>query len=485
MGIVSVINEYWPLLLTLVNILLAVMVTVHAVLNKRDTRAAIGWTALAWLAPMIGPLLYYWLGINRIYRRAVRLGLQDKIAKRRLKRPTADETRQIERATRDFPNMEGFVRVSQMLTRKELVPGNRIEPLVNGDETFPAMISAISSARKSVSLLSYIFDDDMAGQALFNALAAAHDRGVEVRVLVDDVGSRYSTANIVDRLKAHGVPAARFLPARFLAIPLFSNLRNHRKILVTDGKTGFTGGTNIREGHWLSRQPDYPVECLHFELSGPVVAHLQETFAIDWAFTTGETLSGRTWFPPLMKSGGTWARGIAHGPDEEFETLSKVIFAALASAQNEVKVFTPYFLPDTRLIEALSIAAMRGVRVHIYVPSTINIPVIKWATHALLPQILRFGCRVFETEPPFDHSKLMLVDGTWALIGSTNWDARSLRLNFEFNVECIDADLVYELNMLALKKAAKSTEVTLADLQKRSAVIRLRDGFARLFSPYL
>ena len=258
-----------------------------------------------------------------------------------------------------------------------------------------------------------------------------------------------------------------------------------QELLVVDGVVGFTGGTNIRESHCLGLNPPSPVQCLHFRLRGPIVTHLQETFATDWAFAGGESLSGEQWFGQPRRSGTIWARGISHGPDEDFTKMADIIFAALSIAKRHVRIVTPYFLPDASLVQALTVTALRGARVEIFLPSDNNIPLVQWAATAQLWQMLEKRCRVFVTPPPFDHTKLMVVDDYWALIGSTNWDPRSLRLNFEFNVECYDHALAKRLNEIVDRKAQEAKEITIEDVNARSFPVRLRDGLARLLSPYL
>jgi len=475
----------WTLLLTLAHVILASAVTVHAVLKKRDSRAAIGWTSLAWLAPFIGCLAYFVLGINRINRAGTRLGLSDAMRGNPEFQPSEDELSLARDALERFPNFAGLARAGEALSTKPLLPGNNVQCLLDGDGAYPAMIEAIDSAEHSVGLLSYIFDSDRAGEQFFDALVRAKDRGVEVRVLIDDVGTRYSKENMVARLSEAGVNAASFLPTSVWRMRRFSNLRNHRKILVVDGRIGFTGGTNIREAHCLKLDPKGPTQCLHFRFEGPVVAHLKEVFVTDWAFTTGEGLRGPAWFPQLVRAGSVWARGVSHGPDEDFETLSKLIFAALSAARDRVRIVSPYFLPDSRLMEALAVAALRGVTVEIYLPSDNNVKIVEWAAAAQIGLIMEHGCRVFITKPPFDHTKLTLVDDIWALVGSTNWDPRSLRLNFEFNVECYHPHLSEQLHAIVDTKAEGCREITLDDLESRSFPIKLRDGLARLMSPYL
>ena len=347
------------------------------------------------------------------------------------------------------------------------------------------MLQAIDEARHSVALLSYIYDSDRSGEEFLQALLRARDRGVEVRVLIDSVGAAYSKPNMISRLQKAGVEVAGFLPTRVPRLPTYANMRNHRKILVTDGQVGFTGGTNIREGHCLNLEPSFPVQCLHFRLAGPVVGHLLRVFLDDWAFTTGEILAGPAWESRPERAGSVWARGIEHGPDENFEKLSDLIAAALASARNRVRIVTPYFLPKASLIQALSVTALRDVEVEIYMPANNNIRLVQWAAAAQFWQVLEKGCRLFYTADPFDHTKLMTVDGLWSLIGSTNWDPRSLRLNFEFNVECFSPELAGNLDAIIDEKAAEASEITLDMVNGRSFPVRLRDGLARLFSPYL
>jgi cardiolipin synthase len=347
------------------------------------------------------------------------------------------------------------------------------------------MLAAIDGARDSVALASYIFDHDAVGAAFLDALARARRRGVAVRVLIDDVGARYSRPSMAGKLRDAGVTAATFLPTRVPRLFQYANLRSHRKLLIVDGRVGFTGGMNIRAGHWRSRHPESAIQCVQFRIEGPVVADMQQVFALDWAFTTGEHLSGERWFPPLEAVGAVAARGVPDGPDADIDNLLQLLLGALAVATRSARIVTPYFLPDDVVIRALQVAAMRGVEVDIVLPARSNLPIIDWAMTPQLPSLLETGCRVYRSPPPFDHGKLFVVDGTWSLIGSSNWDARSLRLNFEYNVECYDRDLAARLDAIIDGKIAVSRRVGLEALRSRRFPVRLRDGLARLLSPYL
>ena len=281
----------------------AAVATVHAALYKDEVRTAIGWVAVIVLVPFVGTLLYYLIGINRIRRRAVALRRENERSMLPLPpgwlRPT-----QVGEILGGSADAAAVANVVGKLTGRPLLGGNRIRPLQNGDEAYPAMLDAIASSTRSVTLQTYIFDNDRWGKRFVESLAAAQSRGVEVRVLIDAVGSRYSRPPVTRLLREGGIPSALFLKAGFstLFFPSF-NLRNHRKVLVVDGRIGFTGGMNIREDFVLGDPPRHPGFDLHFQVEGPVVRDLQEIFAEDWEFTTGEALWGQDWFPRLSPAG--------------------------------------------------------------------------------------------------------------------------------------------------------------------------------------
>jgi cardiolipin synthase len=473
-----------PYLIGLADLVLAAIASSHAILNKREVRAAIGWVGLIWLVPFGGALLYLILGVNRIRRRGSRI--QEEITllsdSRAAALPPPVEHHQLPAITR---SIGGVARAVGEVTQLPLLPGNRIEPLVCGDEAYPAMIDAIDRASGTIMLQSYIFDVDRAGNEFVEALDRAHRRGVAVRVLIDGVGAAYSKPKVTQILRRRGVPVREFMGQLVPWRMPYLNLRNHRKILVVDGRIGFTGGMNIREGSILSVESSYPVRDLHFRIEGPVVRHLAETFARDWVFASGEELFSPGWFPRLELQGEAVARGVSDGPDDEFERLYNTFLAALSGADETVSIMTPYFLPDNALLSALHTAALRGVRVDVILPVRSNLRVVGWAMWGQLEQVLKSGCRVWLSPEPFDHSKLMLVDGSWVLFGSGNWDPRSYRLNFEFNVEVYDRDLAERLGLFVAEKIAASRPASLAELQERHLAIKLRDGVAWLFSPYL
>ncbi|HET8552783.1 MAG TPA: cardiolipin synthase [Gammaproteobacteria bacterium] len=474
--------DIWPALAAFCSFAMAVAATVHAILTKRDTGAAVAWVGVIWIAPVLGPIAYVLLGINRINRRAV-------ARRQAMWRFTAVEdspdeiAHELERvASRDFIPL---VELADRITRRRVLLGNRLTPLANGDAAYPEMIAAIRSAEYSVTLTTYIFNDDAVGREFVDALALAVRRGVEVRVLVDAAGTRYSFPSIMRVLRRAGVTAARFMPTWLPWRMPYTNLRSHRKVLVVDGRIGFTGGMNISVKNRLASRPRGATQDLHFRVEGPLVRHLQEVFVEDWAFTTHEALDSELWFPTLAPAGDTLARGIDDGPDETFDRIRRIAFGAITSARRSVAIVTPYFLPGDALISALTTAAMRGIRVDIVLPEHNNLLFVHWASMAQLEPLLEWGCRVWLTPPPFDHTKLMVVDGGWTLLGSSNWDPRSFSLNFEFDVECYDAAFAADMERHIDAKIASARRLLCEDVRNRPLPVKLRDGAMRLFSPYL
>jgi cardiolipin synthase len=275
----------------------------------------------------------------------------------------------------------------------------------------------------------------------------------------------------------------RYLPLRHGA---YINLRNHRKSLIIDGREAFTGGMNIRGRHLLATaEPGAALRDIHFAVQGPVVADLQRSFLEDWFFVTGERLTDPIFFPALEQRGSALARCISDGPDKEFRKLEQIIMGALSCSDRSVCIMTPYFIPDNALVAALTTAALRGVDVRIVLPGLNNLPFVQWASQAILGELLAAGIRVFYQPPPFVHSKLLVVDDIWTLIGSANLDTRSLRLNFEQNLSVYDADVAATLRRHFDQAQLRSREITREEIDRRPLPVKLRDGFFHLFSPYL
>jgi cardiolipin synthase A/B len=464
-----------PTALSVVHLLLAIAVTTHVLLYKREINTSAAWIGLAWLAPILGSMLYLLLGINRVRRRALSL--------RGHRRTTAREGSEFTSGRDD--HLAHLERAGYHITHRPTERGNSATVLRNGDEAYPVMVAAIEAAQHSVVLSSYIFRADTAGRQFIDALVRAARRGVEVRVLIDGIGAGYFVSPTYTELRRARVPVARFMHSSLPWRMPFLNLRSHKKILGIDGRIAFAGGLNIGGENVVRAHPAHPVIDTHFRFEGPVVAQLIEVFADDWSFTTGEQLAGERWFPELgpVDGGESIARVVTSGPDQDLEKIEFVILEAVACARSHVRVMTPYFLPDDRIITGLALAAYRGVIVDVVLPEHSNHPTVDWAARAQVGPLLAAGCRVWTHPAPFNHSKLMTVDGTWSLVGSSNWDVRSFRLNFEVDIEIYDPALTRRVDELIA--AHQGSRILPAQLGARSFPVRIRDGAARLMLPYL
>ncbi len=461
-----------PIVVPVIHLALATGVTIHVLLTRREAGSSVAWIGLAWLAPLLGSALYLLLGINRVRRRALNL-----------RRPPGPRKDMLTRDAKRDDYLAPLETAGQRITGRPAENGNAISLLLNGDQAYPEMLAAIESARHSIALASYIFRADAAGNEFIDALIRATRRGVAVRVLIDGVGGGYFTSSTYRRLHRAGVPAARFLHSTLPWRMPFLNLRSHKKILGIDGRIAFTGGLNIGAENLTRNKPRHPVFDTHFRLEGPVVAQLIDVFAADWQFTTQQRLTGDAWFPTLKPVGDSTARAVTSGPDNDLEKIELMILQALGCARASIKIMTPYFLPDERVITALCLAAYRGVEVDLVLPEHSNHPTIDWGSRVQMAPLLAAGCRVWTYPAPFNHSKLMSIDGLWALVGSANWDVRSLRLNFELDLEVYHSGLVRKIDELVT--AQQVARISSEALNGRSLALRLRDGAARLMVPYL
>lgn len=465
-------EEALAILLALAAGVLALGTTGHVLLYKRRPRAAFGWIAVCLTFPLAGPTLYLLFGVNRVKRRAQKLRGEDA-------------------SRHSFDAGEGgasgtwmsLVSMGERITGRPLIQGNHVEPLQGGDQAYPRMRAAIEQARQRVFLSSYLFDTDQTGQAFAEALGRAVQRGVDVRVLLDGVGELYSFPRARSMLRRHGVSVQRFLPPRLLPPSFMLNLRNHRKLLLVDDEVAFLGGMNISDRHLAHpvRRRQRVID-LHFEVRGRVLAELHALFESDWLFAGGR---GESSVPVPRPAGSSPCRVLADGPDETLDRLLLSMVGAVGLARKRVAIMTPYLIPPRELLGSLTTAALRGVDVSILLPARNNLFFVHRATRHLLWELLERGVRVYYQPGNFVHSKLFLVDESYAQIGSANLDPRSLRLNFELNLEVHDPDFVQSLGEHYARARSQAREISLADVDGRSIPTRLLDGLAWLFSPYL
>ncbi|MBA2408823.1 MAG: cardiolipin synthase [Gammaproteobacteria bacterium] len=471
-------------MLVALHAVLAAVSAGHALLYKRDSRAALGWIAVSVVFPYLGPLMYYLFGINRVRTRARRLSGE---APRQLSvgfEHAEDQPTEQAPAVQLPDEYAELARIAATITRRSLCAGNTIEMLHNGEQVFPAMLAAIDGARRSLYLSTYILETNTTGRRFIDALSRATARGVMVRVLIDGVGAWYSRPRATRLLAAQGVRVASFLPPQLWPPSVHINLRNHRKILVADGELAFTGGINIGDRHLADNLANKSrVADTHFRVRGPVAAQIEAVFIEDWRFVTGESLASSP--ASQAAAGEAICRTITDGPNEDLDKLTMILAGAVSAAHRSVTIVTPYFIPPRELTSALQAAALRGLLVSVVLPARNNLPYVHWATRNLLWDLLRYGVRIYYQPPPFAHTKLFVIDDHYAHIGSANLDPRSLRLNFELAVEVYDRAFSQAVAAYIADIIRRSRAVTLAEVDARPYPERARDAFCWLFSPYL
>lgn len=366
-----------------------------------------------------------------------------------------------------------------------LLEGNRVELLVNGDEIFPAMLAAIRGARKSVNLLTYIYWEGDIAKEFAAALTAAARRGVEVRVLVDAFGGRRMHPDLIDTMRAAGCRFEWFHPVRWYNLRRFNN-RSHRKVMVVDGQIGFTGGVGIGD-EWTgdAQDPEHWRDD-HFRIEGPVVRYLQGAFAENWRQASGEALTGERMFPPIVVAGDARMVPLNAAPAGDISDIAFTYWLLFHLAQTEVRIATPYFIPDPDMKFGIADAARRGVRISLLVPGPVQDSALaRYSSHTYYRRLLEAGVRIFEYQPTMMHVKTVSIDGAWAIIGSANFDSRSFELNYEIALAVQDPAVMGALNESWAADIARSKEVTLAEVDDWSWYARLRDRAALLLREQL
>lgn len=459
-------------LIGLLLLILAMYSALHALLNKTDSRAAFGWIVVSLFIPLFGPIIYFLFGVNRVHERAKKL---DHFSP---KLDSNEKNFQSEIPT----SLRNMQHISYQLTKLPLVGGNSIKALYSGEQAYPAMLESISTAKKSIYLSTYIFNYDSLGSQFVDALIKANDRGVDVYVLIDGIGEHYSKVKTRNILTKNRIKVDRFLPLKLLPFNMYINLRNHRKLLVIDDEECFVGGMNISNEYLNDDMSS--LNDIHFKIKGDISHQLKGLFESDWSFTKGYADDFKI-DQHESSDEPTWCRTIIDGPGKYLGHLSIVLFSAINAATHNIVIMTPYFLPDKVIIRALQVAALRGVNVSVVLPLDNNLKFVHWASRHMLSQLITSGVKIFYQPPPFDHSKIFVVDKFYCLIGSANIDPRSLRLNYEVGVEIYDALLATELTQYANNAIQHSDLVTQSELNRRPMLVKIRDGIAWLFSPYL
>ena len=383
--------------------------------------------------------------------------------------------------------------LEEAIVGSPLTVGNRVRLLQDGPATYEAMFAAIAAARDHINMETYILEDDEVGQRFAQALIASQQQGVQVNLIRDSVGTIGTPAAFFQRLTDAGVQVLEFNPVNPLAVrkDWAVNQRDHRKLLIVDGRTAFLGGINISSVYsGGSRQRADTDSALvwrdtHLQLQGPVVADLQQLFLATWGQQKGPPLVPRHYFPPPENVGREVVRAIGSSPEEPYSQIYKTLLSAIASAESSVLLTNAYFVPDPQLLAALEAAAARGVDVRLILPSETDSWLVFHAGRAYYARLLRAGVKIHERRGAILHAKTGLIDGVWATVGSTNLDWRSFLHNHELNAVVLGAEFGRELRAMFDKDLAASDEVTLEQWERRPLNLRLKELFGRAWEYWL
>jgi cardiolipin synthase A/B len=454
--------------------------------RRREPPSTIAWILALIFLPGLGAALFLLHGRDRVRWPAKRKRAADQVveARMRLARPDLAPGVAPELAAMRLSERRIFNVCQRLGQTTELSGGNRVELFTDGGSAVDAMEQAIDSAQKSVLFECYLIRNDATGTRFREKLSKAAARGVDVRVLLDAYGCFWLPSAWFKTLRRSGAKLAEFLPLR-QALRLPMNLRTHRKILVVDGVTAFTGGVNIGDEYVRETGHGKMWRDTHMRVEGPAVASLTAIFLRDWHFMTGESEVRDEFFPEPVREGRVTMAIVPSGPDDTVEAIHRTFFAAIVGARTRVWITTPYFVPDRSLLVALETAAHRGVDVKLLLPSRSNHQVTHQAGASYYAELLECGVEIYEYLPGMIHAKTMLVDDEISLVGSANMDMRSFRLNFEVHALLHDPKLAQALEASFLEDRSESKKLDYKLWMSRPWGRRVGEGAARLISPIL
>jgi cardiolipin synthase len=452
--------------------------------TKKDSTSAVAWCLLVLLLPLLGPVLFFLLGYQHVYRPLQRKRRHQRHFK---KRHPASQRELLPGLSRKAPpdtTWEGMGHLAQRLGAFPVTPGNAVTLYHDGPPAFDAMFEAIRSARHHAHLEFFIFQRDATGRRFLELLARKAREGVEVRLVYDAMGTRHLSRSVLREFWAAGGKSCAFLPINPLRKRMQVNMRNHRKILVVDGRVGFTGGLNIGT-EYTSADPRWGFwRDTHLRLEGPAVAGLQRVFIEDWDFASGEHLQGPQYFA-AAPAGNLAVQVVQAGPDQDDNAIRDVYFAAAQRARHRLWIMSPYFVPDAGLRDALRLAGYRGLDVRLLCQYHPDKWIPYFAARYYWGEVLDAGVQVYQYTKGMMHAKVVLADGEWASVGSANFDNRSLHLNFEVNCLLYARELVAELEEAFRHDLRTAIRLDRQVYARRPFAGRLVENGCRLLSPVL
>lgn len=458
-------------------------------LERKEPTKTLAWIMILFLLPGVGIILYLFLSQNIARQKIFRLS---KFEEAELSTALYEQISGIKNDTFVFNTPEArkwrdMIRLNQMYGSAFFTQDNHITILTDGRHKFASLLADIENATSSINIMYYILKPDSVGRALLDAVTKKAAEGVEVRVLVDAMGSRRLSAHHFDKLTAAGGKFAFFFPPKFKYINLKLNYRNHRKIVVIDGEIGYMGGFNVGNEYVGKNAKFGNWRDTHLRITGGAVRDMNARFILDWRFASKENLmfphSNFYSVPP--ENGSSGIQVVSCGPDSPQTEVKLAYLKMITSAKKNIYIQTPYFIPDDSVLDALKMASLAGVDVRIMIPCKPDHIFVYWATYSYVGMLLNAGAKIYIYEDGFLHAKTITVDTEVTSVGSANFDIRSFYLNFEANAFIYDSAEAYKMESIFQMDMAKSRQLTKQEYRDRSIVIKFKESVARLLSDLL
>ncbi|MFT5736716.1 MAG: cardiolipin synthase [Maribacter sp.] len=482
----------WILLFKILYLIALLLLILRVLYDTRSSIKALAYILFIIFVPFLGMLFYFSFGTNyrkrKLYSKKL---IQDDHVRKELRNRTftySDTVLNSGLIPEVNHNLAEFVRKS---ASSPLTANNAIKLLLNGEEKFPEVLRALEAAEHHIHLEYYIYEDDETGKSITDILIQKAKRGVEVRFIYDDFGSNALSKNFIKNLEAAGVQTAPFYKIKVLALASRLNYRNHRKIIVVDGKTSFVGGINMSDRYRNDSlaKDDLFWRDTHLMLNGPATSSLQHLFLCDWNFCSPNTMVYHADYFPEPATGTEIGREIVQlvpsGPDSNLPVIFYSLLEAIGAAKKKILITTPYFIPGESLIDVLIIAAQGGLKVQLLVPGVSDSKLVNAAARSYYTELLKYGVEIFLYNKGFIHGKTMVVDDDLAIIGSANMDYRSFEFNFEINALIYGKEITRQLETAFLNDLQESTKIDANDWLARPKYIHLWEKVVRLLSPFL
>lgn len=484
--------SYWILIAEILYIIAVILVCLKIIADTRSVTKTFGYVLVVLFVPVGGIIFYFFFGNNywntKIYSKRIFESLE--LAEHLRAKVISYSKQTIQENAEAVKDSQELVMLLIKDIGSPLTPYNSVKLLVNGEEKFPEVLQVLKDAKHHIHLEYYIYEDDEIGRAIEQVLIQKAQEGVEVRVIYDDFGSRHIRKTLAERLRRNGVRALPFFKISYIAFANRINYRNHRKIIVVDGQTAFVGGINISE-RYMNRPGESKIfwRDTHIRIDGPAVQYLQYLFVGDWNFCANKRLPPTAkYFPPLSayeKKENKIVQIAAGGPDSPIPTILYSTLQAINLATREILITTPYFIPGESLIDALSMAALSGIKVKLLVPGASDSRLVNAASRAYFGDLLKVGVEIYFYQKGFVHAKTLVSDRRVAIVGTANMDIRSFDLNFEVNAIVYDSAIAQQLGAIFEDDLKSATRIDPEAWMARPWYKPLWEKCVRLLSPLL